>query len=268
MARPVTKEADRKPRDIVCYILFIIFLILWIFTFAYALSKGDPKKLIVPFDEDRRGCGYDSDLKDYKYLYFYQLGKNSTEWQAITSSPNYNRSSVLTAAFCVNQCPPSSYLDNSKTLADLGIKCATKDKEGKTAEGLMCDTYKGYNSTTWLVSFCIPAFDTLDPAAKEISTSILTTLDQSSTVQKLLKDIMICWWVFLISFGVTMFISSLYMFSFLVLPRYVIWVIIIVLIIIVSVGGFMCMDWEEERQYKIDRATGSGIYVIILRIEY
>lgn len=232
------------------------------------MRKGDPKKLMVPFDEDRRGCGYDSDLKDYKYLYFYQLGKNSTEWQVIISSPNYNRSSILTAAFCANQCPPSSYVDSSKTLAGLGIKCATEDSQGKTAEGLMCDTYKGYNSTTWLAGFCIPVFDSLDQSTKEYSTTILTLLEDSTSPQKWAKDIMISRWLLFISIIITIVVSTLYICLFGCSPRAFMTGTIILLVIMFIIGGFLFSNLEKSWKNKIDMTTGSGIFIINNRIQY
>ena len=252
---------NRGCTDIICCLLFLIFLIAWIVVFAYGLAKGDPSKLFIPYDEDRRGCGYDSGLKDYKYIFFYQLGKNATEWGNLTISSNYNSSAILINAFCVDKCPPSSYSDNTKTLSDLGIKCITKDNDSKTAEGKVCNTYKGYNSTIWFDGFCIPAFNTLQEFAKTHATSLLTVLEESETLQKWANDIKLCWWVFLVSFGITIVISIVYMYFLRCCAGIITWLMIIFLIAIFIIGGSMCWNWAKARQAKADIAAGSGIFV-------
>ena len=37
---------------------------------AYGWFNGDPKKLLIGWDSDERGCGYTDLVKDYPHLYW------------------------------------------------------------------------------------------------------------------------------------------------------------------------------------------------------
>ena len=60
--------------------------------------KGNPKTLATPYDPNHRGCGVDSGVEDYKYIYF------------TSPDPDY-----MWRTTCVKECPTSN---------DTELKCA------------------------------------------------------------------------------------------------------------------------------------------------
>ena len=71
---PLSDE-NRKCRDILCCLLFIIFLIACVVVAVLGFRNGDPSLILYPYDEDGNECGR-NETKDYKYLYFYNSIEN------------------------------------------------------------------------------------------------------------------------------------------------------------------------------------------------
>lgn len=63
---------DRECTDILCFILFMVFIVCMIACAGYGFKAGDPMKLLKPFDDQGQACG-DGALKDYKYKYMTDL---------------------------------------------------------------------------------------------------------------------------------------------------------------------------------------------------
>lgn len=79
---------DRGCTDIICCIVFVVFIVAFLGISGYAFAKGNPKKVLAPYDPDHRACGLDGAVKDYKYIYFTNPVKGSL-WQTL----------------CVKECP-------------------------------------------------------------------------------------------------------------------------------------------------------------------
>jgi len=47
-------------------------------TFVSAFTHGDPSKLLAPVDSQGRKCGFDADVRDKPYLFFFDLAKCAT----------------------------------------------------------------------------------------------------------------------------------------------------------------------------------------------
>lgn len=48
---------DRKCTDILCCMVFLAFIIFTAVICGYGLSKGDPSRIMTPFDSDGNACG-------------------------------------------------------------------------------------------------------------------------------------------------------------------------------------------------------------------
>lgn len=60
----------RNCTDVICCLLFVIFLGGFVVGSAYGWMNGDPMKLTIGWDSDRNGCGLTEGYEDYKYLYW------------------------------------------------------------------------------------------------------------------------------------------------------------------------------------------------------
>ena len=48
---------ERSCTDILCCLLFLVFLASMVGITGYATTKGDPKRLLTPFDSSANKCG-------------------------------------------------------------------------------------------------------------------------------------------------------------------------------------------------------------------
>jgi len=102
-------EWNRKCTDIICCILFIVFIFAMLGVSGYALTTGDPYNIITPFDSDGNKCGAKgTDFEDYKYKHFTNLLVN-------------NGGEDLYYSVCVSECPAKGedYNDKCKTNNDI-----------------------------------------------------------------------------------------------------------------------------------------------------
>jgi solute carrier family 44 (choline transporter-like protein), member 2/4/5 len=96
---------ERTCTDIICCIVFIVFIVGMLGISGFAISNGDPLNIIAPFDSVGNRCGFplqglertpvnETDFSEYKYKHF-------TDLIAGTS----NNPLVLYNAVCVKECP-------------------------------------------------------------------------------------------------------------------------------------------------------------------
>lgn len=68
---------DRECTDLICCFVFLAFLVGMVGVSSFGLAYGDPKRFLIMWDADARGCGNHTDAIDYPYLYFPMI--NMTE---------------------------------------------------------------------------------------------------------------------------------------------------------------------------------------------
>ncbi|XP_063909767.1 choline transporter-like 2 isoform X2 [Zophobas morio] len=95
----------RSCTDIICLLLFIVFIGCWAGIAIYAFTSGDPNMLLVPKDSWGGRCGLDEHVKDKPYLFFFDLTKCFGPFVPFTGCP--------TPQVCVERCPSEYfYFDN------------------------------------------------------------------------------------------------------------------------------------------------------------
>ena len=62
---------NRRCSDSLCIIAMGMFLGMSVYLSVYSFVTGDPERLLIAYDSDRKACGA-AERKDYKYLYFVQ----------------------------------------------------------------------------------------------------------------------------------------------------------------------------------------------------
>ncbi|XP_025834918.1 CTL-like protein 2, partial [Agrilus planipennis] len=87
----------RSCTDVLCLLLFIVFLVCWALIGFLALTKGNISVLINPKDSNGNICGVDSDVIDRPYLVFFDLTRCISRDVLTTGCP--------TKQVCVSQCP-------------------------------------------------------------------------------------------------------------------------------------------------------------------
>lgn len=93
--------------------MFFIFLIAFGFAGYYAQREGDLNKILVPRDSNGYQCGQDSEVRDTKYLFFFDLSKCADPLVPIQGCP--------TPQTCVKDCPNESFM-HAKSDCEKGIE--------------------------------------------------------------------------------------------------------------------------------------------------
>ncbi|XP_077286944.1 choline transporter-like 2 isoform X3 [Arctopsyche grandis] len=92
----------RSCTDLLCLLIFVVFLACWGATSAYAIMHGDVRRLLVPTDSDGLKCGLDSSVIDKPYLVFFDMTKCISPTVPINGCP--------TKQVCVKECPNTMIL--------------------------------------------------------------------------------------------------------------------------------------------------------------
>ncbi len=92
---------ERQRRDIIFFLVFVLFICGMFATAAYGYAKGNPVKLLTPFDSKGTQCGLkNSPTEEFKYLWWPDLYKavNAKSLKDLTTG-------VMGYSYCVKSCP-------------------------------------------------------------------------------------------------------------------------------------------------------------------
>ena len=64
---------ERRCTDVLCCIIFMVFLTGMGFCTSYGYAEGNPLKLVAPIDGDENICGVTPGYEDYQYLFIGDL---------------------------------------------------------------------------------------------------------------------------------------------------------------------------------------------------
>ncbi|XP_065349302.1 choline transporter-like 2 isoform X3 [Cloeon dipterum] len=92
---------SRSCTDVLCFLLFLVFIGGWVVIATLAYKTGDPERLIYPTDSLGRRCGVDDLVKDKPHLFFFDLTKCASPTVLVTGCP--------TPQVCVNKCPDTDF---------------------------------------------------------------------------------------------------------------------------------------------------------------
>lgn len=210
--KPINRETPMLQRkrsctDIVCLLLFIVFLCAWGFVAYMGFKDGNIQQVIYPTDSQGNVCGHDNtknavengepkyDMTDRKFLMFFDLTRCLNPAVFVTG--------CLTPQVCVKKCPEESGFPLGLTAAgtsDAILKPMIKDfcspafddvkNKDKTVKELIkedicpswyikstamwgrCFPNPGLNSTTDSTAIVVSADQTQD--GKEVSEGTLT----------------------------------------------------------------------------------------------
>jgi hypothetical protein len=124
-----------------------------------------------------------------------------------------------------------------------------------TKENRLCSSYLQYNTTVWFGSFCVPNITMVNNAVNSSSMAvaeIYKKLEDSETLQRWVNDVKICWWVFIISAGITLVIAIVYMYLLRWCAGIMTWLMLLALIAVLIIGGSMAWRWAKLREQAAD----------------
>lgn len=173
---------NRSCTDIICCLLFLIFVTGMIACTVIGYTRGDPYKLILPTDSKGQICGYDSAVKDQPYLVYFDILSCAQMGAAVAVS------GCPTPQVCRAACPTSYYVyletralaaasslsqsDVDKMICkDWVTNLPTTSSSQSDIEGFIndevCAPY--YVDSTAVINRCVPSiFNTITDYAQQL----------------------------------------------------------------------------------------------------
>jgi hypothetical protein len=124
---------DRSCTDIICCLVFVIFVVGMVGVSGYAISNGDPLKILTAFDSDGNKCGANNqaasgdgiglgerDFTEYPYKFYTDLDN---------ALFGIGDKAVYTLSVCVKTCPefPVESPPSTLPLNNMATKVYPKD---------------------------------------------------------------------------------------------------------------------------------------------
>ncbi|XP_012944944.1 choline transporter-like protein 4 [Aplysia californica] len=269
-------KQKRSCTDIICCLLFLIFIAGLVVVAYFAFLYGNPKLLIYPQDSNGNLCGQ-GDFKDRPYLFFFDLVKCGR------MGPGVFVNGCPTPQVCVSKCPDSNYIAaqdyDSTNLDDLiCIDSINKDTNTKKVQDLVldeeCAAY--YLDSTVVINRCLPIQNLLDfgQSFMEIKTKDNTTynitesddtlvtgddmelsiqayelfLEAKEYGEKIVADVVASWWMILIGLGISMLISLLWITLMRWIAGFMVWLTILAFVVIwAGLTGICWYFYLEEK---------------------
>ena len=271
--------ANRVTTDIICCLLFIVFLVGMGGVFGYGIMYGKPSNITIGWDSDKNGCGYSDATADYPYLYFVKA-PSTTEFQDMISGDvvaiRDATIKMLESGTCVKECPTvSSVVDCYPTTAMQANGSGCTGCECELIEEAGADAIPFRYATSAFPpgsgnGFCLPE---VSADTNEAVVSVVNSLkdrfersDSGSMIQSWISDIMVAWPAIAISSVTALILGYLYLFVIRCIGGVIIWVSIAVIILsLLAAGGYTWFYRDqkytpEESVYNYLTYTAYGLW--------
>lgn len=160
---------NRRCTDLLCLLIFLLSTCAMIYVGSYAVSHGDPDRIMTPYDATGAFCGKSPGYEAYPYLWFQNL--NNEAWFAYS--------------VCVSACP-----NQNNTVADCKLSPNSIVKS--------CTPEPSpYDSKLFLERWCFPVYETLDPVVKARYDNVIGGFGLDD-IDMYARDIRLSWKVYLI----------------------------------------------------------------------
>uniref|UniRef100_A0A1B6ECV3 Choline transporter-like protein n=1 Tax=Clastoptera arizonana TaxID=38151 RepID=A0A1B6ECV3_9HEMI len=245
---------NRSCTDILCLLLFVVFLVAWGFIGMYAYKTGDITTLTVPVDSYRQRCGKDADVKNKTFLFFFDMSvclSAQTVWDG-----------CKTPQVCVSKCPDYFWIADVDTtynqvVVNKYLICVSDAVKAKVIDlnslksainNNLCARY--YFPLSPIANRCIQPNLSQDNINKLAQLGINTTsILQDSTIlkdfsslneiaTKILQDFEATWRYLVMGLLLAMVVSLVYIFLLRFFAGIIVWLSILGLIILLGCGAY------------------------------
>jgi len=252
---------DRSCTDVICCILFAVFILAFLIIGLYAFAMGDPRYLIYPVDSEGNVCG-SGQLGDKPYLFYFDfvkcfVGKAGTSFDI----QNLLSFGCPTPQICVHECPHKYWTfvsdDYQSAFCRYNVTPTSNDDLKEKVKMEACAAY--YLNSTPVVYRCVPSLigalltndgqiyssnnksvvmdqsqsSVSNNSVKDAVTQLVKLLNLQDYGMKILGDVTNSWWMILIFVTIAMFLSFLWI----VVMRWIAGVMVL-LSILLFVGFF------------------------------
>ncbi|XP_021362366.1 choline transporter-like protein 2 isoform X2 [Mizuhopecten yessoensis] len=273
---------NRSCTDIICCLLFLIFIGGFAGVSYLAFSNGDPYLLLYPEDSNGDLCGYGKN-KGKDYLFFFDLVQCGRMGVGIFVS------GCPTPQVCVSSCPDTNYayITDAASSADLQY-CKTGYDQSLSrlalVEGDQCPAY--FLESSPLINRCVPQVlvDFLDVggsllsnvqsssiASKNVTDSNNNAISIESLAEnldifgiflkakeygeKIVADIVSTWWMMLVILILSMIVSLIWIIALRFIAGIMVWITIFAFLGLFGFSTYWCFwtyaNLEGNEEFSI-----------------
>uniref|UniRef100_A0AAR5P590 Choline transporter-like protein n=1 Tax=Dendroctonus ponderosae TaxID=77166 RepID=A0AAR5P590_DENPD len=258
---------NRSCTDVICLLIFIVFVVLWAVIGIWGFRNGDPNTLLVPKDSSGLRCGLDKEVKNYKYLFFFELT------ECLAASTPFTGCS--TKQVCVESCPNATfyYETSSKNLQALPY-CNYKVRTTAYDEN---ECPKWFLPSTSFQKRCIPATTLFNETVlSDIATAVNDTNINSDNIitaisnlkllseaeqfaSQVINDLVNSWQKILIGLAVALVICLIYIFMLRWIAGVMVWISIVgVLAALSAATYFSYTTWQYWKTKNANNQLSSS----------
>uniref|UniRef100_H2YS18 Choline transporter-like protein n=1 Tax=Ciona savignyi TaxID=51511 RepID=H2YS18_CIOSA len=239
--------------DILCCLLFFVFILGYIVIGLFAWLNGDPVILLHPTDNQGRICGLnygDLDLRNKNNLFYFDLTRCASAATLINLQ-------CQTTQICVSTCPNTSWTyfpDVAKLEAARLSVIAATPLDSTTAEGREQIAQRATSTffLDWDKYICTYGFNARKAYVNSSLVSILFLLDGTAPVKLYLEaraiaenifaDLTVSWYWLLGMLAITAVVAFLWIVIMRWVAGIMVWVTLLGIIGVLSFGVWYCYD--------------------------
>lgn len=261
---------NRSCTDIICCLIFFIFVLGLLAVGLYAYVWGDPKTLLYPMDSDGNLCGY-GNLKGKDKLFFFDLV------QCGRMGPGIFVNGCPTPQVCVSECPSTNWVfaedmvtgkrDNLICQAHVD-KATTPKSVYQLVKDKDCAAY--YLDSKPILNRCVP-LGIFEKLADELQINNLTAKDSANRTiskhdvgvaqelfnaflkakeyaEKIINDIITTWYLILGALVIAMVVSLVWIFLLRWVAGFMVWLAVLLFVSIFAALTGVCfwMYWDSK----------------------
>lgn len=270
---------NRSCTDIICCIIFVVYILGMIVLGGIAFNRGNPYRLLNSVDSDGNICGHDKIVKDRPKLVFFDL-RECVSASTVVSTSLFG-ASCPTKQRCVKECPDQNALGYTVNVSDLVCDYDLNfDNFDPTPQDLMdfiskkrCAPY--YLRSTDVINRCIPTIvdssvtSGLQSASrtnitadevKEGALAVQALLNLQNLGQRILSDLQQSWYWILAALGIAMVASLLYIILMRWLAGLIVWVTIYAILTALGFAVYYC--WTRYKQDPSNTDNSSSNFAL------
>ncbi|KAM5262428.1 choline transporter-like protein 4 [Ctenodactylus gundi] len=261
---------NRSCTDVICCVLFLVFILGYIVVGIVAWVYGDPRQVLYPRNSTGAYCGV-GDNKDKPYVLYFNIFSCVLGPSILLAAQNGLQ--CPTPQVCVSSCPDTSWaVASSQFSLTVGevytanrsfcLPGVSSDMEVlQSLQQELCPSF--LLSSTPALGRCFPLPDTnftlpqFLPANTSISQGIsglIDSLNARDITVKIFEDFAQSWYWILAALGVALVLSLLFILLLRLVAGPVVLVLIVGLLAVLAYGIYHC--WE---QYRLLRDKGATI---------
>ncbi|XP_061475437.1 choline transporter-like protein 4 [Rhineura floridana] len=262
----------RSCTDIICCILFTVFIAGYIVVGILAWVYGDPRQVIYPRNSTGAYCGT-SENSNKPFLFYFNIMKCATSVNILAAAMNGLQ--CPTTQICVSSCPDKFWVVPPQSLV------ALNDKPDKVWNQLFCQPGVDLKTTNLtvkeilhfqlcpeftvpsksLVNRCFPAFNISDEKAfsvggmtsnqtleyiKNGTADLIQSLDAKNIGLKIFEDFTRSWYWILIGLLIAMVLSLIFLLLLRFTAGILVWILIVGLLGVIAYGIYHCyMEYRD-----------------------